>query len=147
MVIPHFRGEGIQFLSSQDTKLLRTRAGAQTLVCATLRPIPETPGFPAPNQGSNSALWGPQRRLGRKSVLPESPKHLFLDFKHFIFFQGTPNSIVLQESNSITTKSFFLRITYIPHSKQFLLVLNMNYKFTLTILLIMIGEFLRCYTR
>ena len=133
MVIPHFRGEGTQFLSSQDTKLLRTRAGAQTLVRATLRPIPETPGFPASNQGSNSELSGPQRRLGRKSVLPESPKSLFLDFKHFIFFQGTPNSIVLQESNSITTKIFFLKdhlhssFKTIPPSTQYELQVYPNY--------------------
>ena len=73
MVIPHFRGEGIQFLSSQDTKLLRTRAGAQTLVRATLRPIPEPPGSPPQSQGSDCTVASPAR-LGKKTVLAESPK-------------------------------------------------------------------------
>lgn len=72
MVIPHFRGEGTQFLSSQDTKLLRTRAGAQTLVRATLRPIPETPCSPPQSQGSDCTVASPEEAgkengSGRKS--------------------------------------------------------------------------------
>lgn len=51
MVIPHFRGEGTQAGSSQDTKLVRARAGAQTLVRATLRPIPEAPWLSSPVTG------------------------------------------------------------------------------------------------
>lgn len=67
MVIPHFRGEGTQAGSSQDTKLVRARAELKTLVRAT-RPIPEASGSPAPNQGSNCALGAPEE-AGKENSL------------------------------------------------------------------------------
>ena len=44
-VIPRFRAEGAHVGGSQDTKLLRARAGAQTQV---FRPVPETPCLSPP---------------------------------------------------------------------------------------------------